>query len=398
MNWRKIQVLLVDPDDSFAGRVERAFKSLNGRAAVGRAHTLTEARARLAAAPPDVVVADNRLPDGMAADLLDPSDDKARYPVVVLVRSGDEELGAAAVENGAIESFAKDTGDIRELPRVALRSVREWNHIVERERAEKTILRLRAQVNQFQRLVASGLMERGVAHDIQNLLTPILEFAEEALEKIPPRGQARGEVEQVVRVARIGKEMVRDALSHAKNGGSDRSTVEVAGVVQDVLELLRPVAPAGVEIRAGSLDPLAFVGADRAQIHRVIVHLCTNAFDAMRSSGGVLQVDAEVVDRSKGAGGAEVKITVTDTGCGMDGAILGHMFEPFFTTKSKGDGLGLGLSMAREIVKAHDGEITAESEPGKGTVIHVSFPLCEIDDIRTDGPDEAGADRHSVVL
>ncbi|MGD8412774.1 MAG: ATP-binding protein [Candidatus Latescibacterota bacterium] len=398
MNWRKIQVLLVDPDDNFANRADRAFKSTNGRAVLGRAHTLAEARARLAAVPADVVVADRRLPDGTAADLLESYDDKPGYPVVVLVRNGEEDLGAAAVEGGAIDSFVKDAGDIRELPRVALRSVREWNHIMERERAEKTILRLRAQVNQFQRLVASGLMERGVAHDIQNLLTPILGFAEVALDKIPPRGQARGEVEQVVRVARIGKELVREALSHGRNGGSDRSTVEVTGIVQDVLELLRPVAPAGVEIRSGRQTPLAVVAADRAQIHRVIVNLCTNAFDAMRSSGGVLQVDVEVVSRSKFDGGPAVKISVTDTGCGMDGEILGRMFDPFFTTKSKGVGLGLGLSMAREIVKAHDGQVTAESETGKGTVVQVTFPLCEMDDGRSNGPDAGAADRPSVVL
>jgi len=393
-----MQVLLVDPDDSFATRAGRAFKSMNGRAILGRAHTLAEARARLAAAPHDVVIADLRLPDGSATELLNSDGDKAGYPIVVLVRRGEETLAADAVDGGAIDSFVKDGADIRDLPRLALRSVREWHHMVERERAEKTILRLRAQINQFQRLVASGLMARGVAHDIENLLTPIVGYAEVALEKIPPRGQARGEVEQVIRVARFGKDLVRAALSQSRNGGTERPTVDVTGVVHDVLELLRPVAPAGVEIRSGVVAAGAFVAADRAQIHRVVVNLCMNAFDAMRSSGGILQVDLEVSDRSALDGDSQVHIIVTDTGRGMDRNVVERIFDPFFTTKSKGEGLGLGLSMVREIVKAHNGEIAVESEPGKGSVIEVSIPLSKMAGGRTEGIDRTGPGRHSVVL
>jgi DNA-binding response OmpR family regulator len=140
MDWRKIQILLVDPDESFATQVARAFKKMNGRAILGRAHTLAEARARLAAVPNDVVIADLHLPDGSATDLLNSYGGKANYPLVVLVRRGEESLGAGAVESGAIDSFVKDAADLKGLPRVALRSAREWNHMVERERAEKTTL------------------------------------------------------------------------------------------------------------------------------------------------------------------------------------------------------------------------------------------------------------------
>jgi signal transduction histidine kinase len=398
MDGRNMQVLLVDPDESFATRAGRAFKSMNGRAVLGRAHTLAEARARLAAAPHDVVIADLRLPDGTATELLNCDGDKAGYPIIVLVRRGEETLAAGAVDSGAIDSFVKDGTDIRDLPRVALRSVRVWNHIVERGRAEKTILRLRAQVSQFQRLVASGLMARGVAHDIENLLTPILDFAQDALEKIPPRGQARGEVEQLIRVARFGKDLVREALIQSRNGDKERPTVDVTQIVHDVLELLRPVAPAGVEIRSGAVATGAFVAADRVQIHRVVVNLCMNAFDAMRSSGGVLQVDLEVLDQPGLDGDSRVRIIVTDTGRGMDQTVVERIFDPFFTTKSKGEGLGLGLSMVREIVKAHNGEIAAESEPGKGSVIEVQFPLSKCAGGLAEETDSSDSGRHSVVL
>jgi signal transduction histidine kinase len=252
MDWTKIRVLLVETDESFANKAGRAFKHMNGRVVLSRAQTLAEARARIAAAPHDVVVAEMRLPDGTATELLTSNGERSLLPVVVLVRQGDEQEGAVAVEAGAVDCYVKNGSEARDLPRVVLRSIREWNHIVERERAEKTILQLRAQVLQFQRLVTSGLMARGVAHDVENLLTPILGYAEITLEKIPPRGNARGEIEHVIKVARLAKELVRDALDKKSDKREGRGIVDVRRVIADVLDLLRPVAPAGVEIRTGT--------------------------------------------------------------------------------------------------------------------------------------------------
>jgi signal transduction histidine kinase len=400
MEFRKIQVLLVDPDDAFAVRVTRAFKSLNGRTVLARAHTLAEARALSAATHYDVAIADFTLPDGAATDLLCCEGDRTGYPVIVLVPQGEERSGAKAIAAGAIDWFAKNGGNIADLPRVALRSVREWNHIAERERAEKTISQLRAQVSQFQQLVSSGLMARGVAHDMENLLTPILGYAEDALEKIPPRGNARGEVEQVIRVARLAKEIVRDALSKGKNGNQARTPVDVSGIVEDVLDLLRPVAPAGVEIRSGVLASAALVAADAAQIHRVVMNLCMNAFDAMRSSGGVLQVDVEtgVAAHPRLEGNSFVRVTVTDTGHGIHRDSVDRVFDPFFTTKPKGEGLGLGLSLVREIVKAQNGDVSVESQPGKGSVFQLHLPHRSSAGASGDGADHSHPGRASVVL
>ena len=400
MDWRKIQALLVDPDDTFAARVGRAFKSVNGRAALARAHTLAEARALSATTSYDVVIADLHLPDGTATKLIDSDSGASGRPVVVVVRKDQEHLCASTIEAGAIDCFIKNGADIRELPHVALRAVRDWTHMAERERAEKTIVQLRAQVQQFKHLVASGLMERSVAHDMENLLTPILGYADAALEKIPPRAPARAELEHVVRVARLAKELVRDALHQGRRGDGARTPVDVSGIVEDVLDLLRPVAPAGVEIRAGVLAAGALVAADAGQIHRVIMNLCMNAFDAMRASGGVLQVDVDmgISEHPRFKGDACVRITVTDTGHGMNPQSLDRIFEPFYTTKPKGEGLGLGLPLAREIVRAQNGEITVESERRKGSVFQVYLPRHGAAGARKHGKDGATPGRASVVL
>ena len=400
MDWKKIQVLLVDPDDAFANRVGRAFRSVNGRAELARAHTLAEARALSATSRYDVAIADWSLPDGAATELLGSNGDGGGYPVVVLVHAGEEEHGAAAIEAGAIDCFVKDGGDIGELPRAALRSVREWTHIVERERAEKTIVQLRAQVGQFDSMVASGLMTRGVAHDMEKLLSPILDYAQSALERIPPRANARSELEHVIRIARLAKELLRDALNHGKNGNRERNPVDASGIVEDVLDLLRPIAPAGVDVRAGVLTTGTPVGADAAQVHRVVMNLCMNAFDAMRASGGVLQIDVDLdfADSESPEREPFVRITVTDTGRGMNDETVEQIFEPFYTTKPKGEGLGLGLSLVREIIRAQNGDISVESEPGKGSVFQLRFPRYRGVGSAGEGTDRPGAGRASVVL
>lgn len=394
MDWRKTTVLLVDPDDGFAGRARRAFDNSNGCAVLSRAHTLAEARARMAAAPNDIVIADIMLPDGPATELLSSNGDKPEYPLIVLIREGRESDGAAAIEAGAMEFFFKNGSIPVELPRVALRTVRNWTQIQERERAEKAILQLRARVDQFQHLVTSGLMDRAVADNIENLLTPILGYAETALEMIPPRGRANGEAEHVVKIAKLAKDLVRDALERGRNGGEPRKPIDAAAVVEEVLDLLRPVAPPGVEIRAGRSFTGAAVAADPAQLHRVVMSLCTNAFEAMRTSGGVLQVDVDLAGGPDLPGDDFVNIVVTDTGRGMSPQFSEHIFDPFFTTKPAGEGFGLGLPLAREIINAHGGTIAVESEPGKGSVFHIFLP-------RFDAGDSASGsapDRATVIL
>jgi signal transduction histidine kinase len=342
----------------------------------------------MTAAPPDIVIADIRLPDGPATDLVGSNGDKSQYPLIVLIEEGREGDGAAAVEAGAMDFLVKSGSIPGDLPRTALRAVREWTYIRERERAEKTILELRARVTQFQRLVTSGLMDRGVARDIENLLTPILGYAETALEMIPPhghaRGYARGEVDHVVKVAKVARDLVRDALERSKNGGEPRKPIDAAAVVEEVLELLRPVAPPGIEIRARRSCTGAAVAANPTQLHRVVMSLCVNAFEAMRSSGGVLQVDIDLAGGPDLPGDDFVSIVVTDTGRGMPPRISSRIFDPFFTTKPAGEGLGLGLPIAREIVNAHGGTIAVESSPGKGSVFQLLLPRFDAGDSAAD--------------
>ncbi len=377
MHWKNIRILLVDPDDSFSARTARAFQKSNNLAVLTRAHTLVEARARIAAGPLDVVITGLQLPDGTANDLLAPQANGEGLPVVVLIRHAEEEKGAPFLEAGAAACYVRDGRSLNDLPRVAAKAVREWHQKMEKARAESTITKLRSQVRQFQSLATSGLMARGLAHDVENLLTPILGYAELALEKIPQRGTARKEIEQVVRVTNMAKDLVRDAVQGNGNGRSRRQVLDIGKAVGDVLNLLLPAVPDGVEVRFAKSPEQMFVVADTARIYMVFLNLYTNAFDAMRASGGVLHVDVESFEKTTLEKTPDncVRITVTDTGCGMNSAVSDHVFDPFFTTKGNGNGSGPGLSETREIIEEHGGSITVESEPGKGSVFQLMIPL-----------------------
>ncbi len=161
----------------------------------------------------------------------------------------------------------------------------------------------------------------------------------------------------------------------------ERVPLQIHLVVKEALKLLRSSVPATIEIRK-NITASGRVMADPTQMHRVVMNLCTNAYHAMREEGGILQVNLSEVDldsqfASQHPGltfGPHIRLTVTDTGHGMDRSVMERIFDPYFTTKDKGEGTGLGLSVVHGIVNDYWGAITVYSEPGKGTTFHVYLP------------------------
>jgi CheY-like chemotaxis protein len=158
-------------------------------------------------------------------------------------------------------------------------------------------------------------------------------------------------------------------------------------VVEEALKLLRPSLPTTIEIRHNILmspdKSKGVIFADSTEIHQVFMNLCTNAGHAMRASGGVLSVELTdmTVDGSVHPdleAGPYVCLSVSDTGHGIDTAVMERIFDPFFTTKGVGEGTGLGLSVVQGIVKAYGGAVTVRSEPGKGAAFNVFFPAMEV--------------------
>jgi PAS domain S-box-containing protein len=257
-----------------------------------------------------------------------------------------------------------------------------WQDITERKRSEAEQARVEARFREAQKLEAIGTLAGGIAHDFNNILTPIIGYTELALRDTPHDNPARHGLEQVLNAAMRAKVLIGQILAFGRSSGEQQKVpAEISSIVNEALNLLRASLPSSIEIRHGIEKGVAL--ADATQIHQVLINLCTNAAHAMDEKG-IMEVHLSYVKLRKSdladhlilgvKPGPYLKLSVSDTGCGMDAATLERIFDPYFTTKEVGKGSGLGLSVVNGIVKRHDGAITVRSVPGKGSTFSVYIP------------------------
>jgi PAS domain S-box-containing protein len=239
------------------------------------------------------------------------------------------------------------------------------------------------QLRRSQRLETIGTLAGGIAHDFNNILTPIMGYADLALSNVSATDPLHNDLEFILQGAYRAKELVEQILVFSRQVEKDRRPVGLQHVVEEALKLLRPSIPSTIQIRQ-HLDPgCDNIMADPSQIHQIIMNLCTNAFHAMEQNGGTLtiglqqvQVDAATAKIYPNLEPAQyARLSIHDTGTGMEDDTLRRIFEPFFTTKEPGKGTGMGLSVVHGIVRAHYGEIIVNSEPGQGTAFHIYLPV-----------------------
>ncbi len=243
--------------------------------------------------------------------------------------------------------------------------------------------RLEGQLRQAQKMEAIGTLAGGIAHDFNNILTAILGYGEIVLESLPEDSDIREDQEQVVRAGNRAKELVKQILTFSRAGEQELRPLLVQFIIKEALKLLRASLPTTITIASTIDTTVGPVMADPGQIHQVVMNLCTNAYHAMRESGGTLTVSlkpaeltkAEVSQRGLLVAGRHAVLEVSDTGCGMEKAIQERIFDPYFTTKGKGEGTGLGLAVVHGIVTNLHGEISVTSEPGQGSSFKVSLPV-----------------------
>lgn len=237
---------------------------------------------------------------------------------------------------------------------------------------------LEAQLLHSQRLEAVGTLAGGVAHDLNNILTPMLMVGGVLRDKISDPAD-RALVDQLEAGARRGAGIVKQLLTFSRDLAPSRSVVNVAPVVEEMVEVMRRTFPREIDLQVKLSAGLWPVLADPIQLHQVLLNLCINARDAM-AAGGVLTVTAENLALAAGKprlGRGEVVLTVSDTGEGIAPENLQRIFDPFFTTKGVGKGTGLGLSTVHGIVKSHGGRVTVESELGRGTTFRIALPASD---------------------
>ncbi len=237
--------------------------------------------------------------------------------------------------------------------------------------------RLENELQQAQKMEAVGRLATGIAHDFNNLITVLLGYSDELIEGAAPNSTFYSAAVEVRRAADRASALTQQLLAFSRRQTPVAQSVDLNQVIAHMEDLIRRLI--GPEIRPEfSLQPdLAVISADSHQIGQVLMNLIVNARDAM-PNGGTLTIEtanvdlgADVVDAIPGP---HVGLTVSDSGLGMTREVRERLFEPFFTTKESGSGTGLGLSMARAIVRQSGGHIIVDSNPGEGSVFTVYFP------------------------
>lgn len=296
--------------------------------------------------------------------------------------------GAKRIAGGEVRTHLETRSSIREvrdlnhhLERMRQELVgtneRLQNEIRERAVSEEKRLELERRLQHRERIATIGTLAGGVAHEFNNIMTPILLYSQVALDEVPAGSALAGDLTRIVAAAHRARSLVTRILTFSREMDSQGATVFSLGpTVEEALALVRAIMPANIEIVVDARADAVPVLGDPGQVHQIVINLCTNAYQAMRGSGGRLMVRLGTTQDPAGQAGAAsfALLEVSDTGHGMDEKVMAHIFEPFYTTREVGEGTGLGLSVVHGIVSAMGGAISVESKPGAGTTFRVSFP------------------------
>jgi signal transduction histidine kinase len=233
------------------------------------------------------------------------------------------------------------------------------------------------------RLETVGTLASGIAHEFNNILLPIILYTDLALEDLPQDSPIRGNLERVKKLANRAKEVIDEILTFSrKTVEPGREPSDVASILKETLALVRALIPATIDIQTNIDEKCGRVLVEATEVQQLIMNLCSNAFQAMAEKGGRLTIDVcdVAIDEdsdhiSRGlVPGHYVRISVGDSGQGIDPVIRERIFEPFFTTGEVGKSTGLGLSVVHGIVVSHGGDIIVDSTPGHGSTFHVYLP------------------------
>jgi len=375
-----LRVLQIEDSEGDAALICRALEQAGRRVQMERVETAEEMLAALERQEWDVVISDHKLPRFDAPSALRTLQETGRdIPFIVVSGTIGELVAVETMRAGAHDYLTKE--HLARLGPAVEREVREARMRRDRRREEEERKRLEEQFLQAQKMESIGRLAGGVAHDFNNLLTVILGYSAMVLDQMPPADPLREPMREIHAASERATALVRQLLAFSRKQVFKREALDLNELVAGMENTMLRLMGKHIEVVTRLKPALDWVMADRFQIGQVIMNLVVNARDAM-PAGGILTIETEQAwhegFRGRGAPdagpGDYVRLTVRDTGSGIDDGIKAHLFEPFFTTKGVGVGTGLGLAVVQGIVLQSGGHVTCESAPAEGAAFHVYLP------------------------
>lgn len=342
----------------------------------------------------DIILADYSLPDfdgivalGLARQLC------PEVPFIFVSATLGEELAIDAMQRGATDYILKQRMG-RLVPSVQ-RALRELQSRAERKRAEEALRQSERQLRQAQKMEAVGRLAGGLAHDFNNLLTVIMGHSQVLLGEMPPENPQRHKIDEMRKAGERAAALIRQLLTFSRKQPGEPKVFSLNPVVANIETMIRRLIGEDIELTRTTGPEDLRIKADPGQVEQVLMNLVVNARDAM-PKGGKLTIETAPAALTKTpvhhltplAPGPYVRLSVSDTGCGMTPEVQAQIFEPFFSTKEEGKGTGLGLSIVYGIVTRCGGGIDVTSRVGQGTRFDVYFPRVTADVDRATGQDQ----------
>ncbi len=324
-------------------------------------------------------------PDHLAHPLFD----SVKAVMAIPLKSGSHVDGVIGIGHSSEEKTI-GTEDVRileqfaKLASIALDNAQLYTQmqreLTERKRAEKESREMEIQLRRAQKMEAMGTLAGGIAHDFNNILGAIIGFTEMAVHDTGSDSRAHHNMHQVLKAGNRAKDLVRQILSFTRETRREKDSILMAPLLRETLELLRASLPTTIAFHQHVEEGPGMVFCNSSEIHQVIMNLCTNAAHAMEAQGGELTVRLESIQLEPGQmpgmnPGDYQKLTIRDTGHGMNAETVERIFDPYFSTKTPEKGTGLGLAIVHRIVEDCGGLIQVDSRPGGGTVFEIFFPI-----------------------
>jgi signal transduction histidine kinase len=395
-------VLLVDDDEDSYVITRHLLGEIKGEKFVLRwEKTYAGGLSALVENNVDVCLLDYLLGERTGIELLKEATAKGvKIPIILMTVRSDREFDLEAMKAGAADYLVK--GEIS--PVLLERSIRyalEHSKILnalkvlnetleqkvlertaELEKTHRELEKAQRQLYQAQKMESLGLLAGGLAHDFGNFLNAVVLHANLAFSKIPPENPAREDLIKIRRACEQALELVQEILLFSRNQTVTFAPLDLNESVGNLLKILYAVIGENFSIESRLAPSLPKIFGSPGQIQQVLMNLIVNARDAM-PGGGKIFVSTDLVEVPPSYSsifgdsrpGHFVRILVKDEGMGMDEETLSRIFDPFFTTKSAWKGTGLGLSVVYSIIKAHNGWVDVESQPGKGSTFYIYLPI-----------------------